>query len=45
MVQFLAAGVALILLAEYVVKPLAPCVRQAFFNWTLKARIRRMMRK
>lgn len=45
MVQFLAAGVALILLAEFVVKPLAPHVRRAFFNWTLKARIRRMMRK
>lgn len=45
MVQFLAAGVALVLLVEFVVKPLAPCVQRAFFKWMLKARIRRMMRK
>lgn len=45
MVQFLAAGVALVLLAEFVVKPLAPCVQRAFFKWMFKARIRRMMRK
>lgn len=45
MVQFLAAGAAMILLAEFVVKPLAPCVQRAFFKWMLKTRIRRMMRK
>lgn len=42
MVEFLTAGVAMIPLAEFVVKPLAPCVRRIFFQWMLRARIRRM---